>query len=233
MVCLTASANLRERDALIEAGAVACLSKDEGLDAIVAAIRDAATRGGLMELTAENTAIVARLDGRLPRGAAALRQLARRSALRALRRRELQRLRRARPRRVLRAAARGCRDALDLAADAGRLPGRLRGARRLRADLLAPHPGKLSGTIESARAAAKQLGDDRVRTIDSETASAAIAMLGLAIQRRLERGTSDEEVEKLVERYGDARSCSSPSTRSSTSPAEAGSAGRGPGRASC
>jgi DNA-binding NarL/FixJ family response regulator len=42
VVCLTASANLRERDALMEAGAVACLRKDEGLDAIVAAIRDAA-----------------------------------------------------------------------------------------------------------------------------------------------------------------------------------------------
>jgi DNA-binding NarL/FixJ family response regulator len=41
VVCLTASANLRERDALIEAGAVGCLRKDDGLDAIVAAIRDA------------------------------------------------------------------------------------------------------------------------------------------------------------------------------------------------
>jgi DegV family protein with EDD domain len=60
---------------------------------------------------------------------------------------------------------------------------------------------KLSGTIESARSAARLLGDDRVRTIDSESASAAIAMLGLAIQRRLERGTSDEEVDALVERY--------------------------------
>ena len=61
--------------------------------------------------------------------------------------------------------------------------------------------GKLSGTIESARAAARELGDDRVRTIDSESASAAIAMLGLAIQRRLERGTTDEDVDALVERY--------------------------------
>ena len=42
VVCLTASANLRERDALIEAGAVACLRKDEGLDAIVSAILAAA-----------------------------------------------------------------------------------------------------------------------------------------------------------------------------------------------
>ena len=61
--------------------------------------------------------------------------------------------------------------------------------------------GKLSGTIESARAAARELGDERVRTIDSESASAAIAMLGLAIQRRLEHGTTDEEVDALVERY--------------------------------
>jgi DegV family protein with EDD domain len=61
--------------------------------------------------------------------------------------------------------------------------------------------GKLSGTIESARAAARGLGDDRVRAIDSGSASAAIAMLGLAIQRRLEHGTSDEEVDALVARY--------------------------------
>jgi DegV family protein with EDD domain len=61
--------------------------------------------------------------------------------------------------------------------------------------------GKLSGTIESARAAARLLGGDRVRTLDSQGASAAIAMLGLAIQRRLERGASDDEVDELVERY--------------------------------
>jgi DNA-binding NarL/FixJ family response regulator len=41
VVCLTASANLREVDALYEAGAVACLSKDQELDVIVAAIRRA------------------------------------------------------------------------------------------------------------------------------------------------------------------------------------------------
>jgi len=61
--------------------------------------------------------------------------------------------------------------------------------------------GKLSGTIESARTAARELGGDRMRALDSQSASAAIAMLGLAIQRRLERGTSDEEVDALVERY--------------------------------
>jgi DNA-binding NarL/FixJ family response regulator len=41
VVCLTASANLREVDALYEAGVVACLSKDQELDEIVAAIRNA------------------------------------------------------------------------------------------------------------------------------------------------------------------------------------------------
>jgi DegV family protein with EDD domain len=61
--------------------------------------------------------------------------------------------------------------------------------------------GKLSGTLQSARTAGRQLDDDRVRALDSESASAAIAMLGLAIQRRLERGTTDEEVDRLVERY--------------------------------
>ncbi|HEY7705956.1 MAG TPA: response regulator transcription factor [Gaiellaceae bacterium] len=42
VVCLTASANVREMQALTEAGAVACLTKDEELDDIVAAIRNAA-----------------------------------------------------------------------------------------------------------------------------------------------------------------------------------------------
>jgi DNA-binding NarL/FixJ family response regulator len=44
VVCLTASANLREVDALFAAGAVACLTKDEHLDTIVATILSAAGR---------------------------------------------------------------------------------------------------------------------------------------------------------------------------------------------
>ena len=60
---------------------------------------------------------------------------------------------------------------------------------------------KLSGTFQSAGTAAAELGDGRVRTIDSESASVATAMLATAIQRRLERGTTDEEVDMLVERY--------------------------------
>jgi len=60
--------------------------------------------------------------------------------------------------------------------------------------------GTLSGTVESARAASREFGD-RIRVVDTETASAAVAMLGLSIQRRLEQGTTDEEVEAVVERH--------------------------------
>jgi fatty acid kinase fatty acid binding subunit len=61
--------------------------------------------------------------------------------------------------------------------------------------------GKLSGTVESARTAAAEAGADRIRIVDSDTASAAIAMVGLAVQRRLERGTTDEEIDELVARF--------------------------------
>ena len=68
--------------------------------------------------------------------------------------------------------------------------------RQLQAELL--HiAANLSGTFQSAGLAA----DDRVRTIDTETASVAITMLALAIQRRLDQGTTDEAVDALVERY--------------------------------
>jgi DegV family protein with EDD domain len=59
---------------------------------------------------------------------------------------------------------------------------------------------KLSGTYASAQQAADETGG-RVRVIDTATASAAIAMLGMAIQRRLEKGTTDEEVDELVARF--------------------------------
>ena len=60
---------------------------------------------------------------------------------------------------------------------------------------------KLSGTFQSASLAAQEHGGGRVRLVDSETASLAVAMLALAFQRRLARGTSDEELEGLVERF--------------------------------
>jgi len=59
----------------------------------------------------------------------------------------------------------------------------------------------LSGTFASAESAAATLGGEQVRVVDTRTVSAAVAILALAVQRRLERGTSDEEIDALVERY--------------------------------
>ena len=60
---------------------------------------------------------------------------------------------------------------------------------------------KVSGTFQSAELAAAEIGGDRVRVIDTMTASLAIAMLAHAIQRRLARGTTDVELAALVERF--------------------------------
>ena len=40
-----------------------------------------------------------------------------------------------------------------------------------------------------------------MRVVDTRTISAAVAMLALAVQRRLEQGTTDEEIDALVEQY--------------------------------
>ena len=66
--------------------------------------------------------------------------------------------------------------------------------------LVFPVSAKLSGTYESAVRAGEENGG-RVRVIDTETASAAIAMLALAVQRRLEQGTTDDDVDDFVSRF--------------------------------
>ena len=60
---------------------------------------------------------------------------------------------------------------------------------------------KVSGTFQSAELAAQEIGSDKVRVVDSLSASLAIAMLAHAIQRRLARGTTDDEIDALVERF--------------------------------
>lgn len=59
----------------------------------------------------------------------------------------------------------------------------------------------LSGTFESARTASELLGGSQVRVIDSRTVAAAIAILAIGIQERLEAGTTDEEIDAYVARY--------------------------------
>ena len=198
VVCLTASANFREVDALYEAGAVACLSKDQELDEIVEAIRERR----LMNLTAANTAIVLDSTADFPEAPDRFPNW------------------RVVPLYVLFGDA-SYRDYVELTPE--EFYARLRTAAEL-PTTSQPTPGDflttyeelsgyeriysihlssaLSGTYQSATTAAAELGD-KVRVIDSETASAAIAMLGLAIQRRLDRGTTDDEIDTLIGRFKD------------------------------
>jgi DegV family protein with EDD domain len=59
----------------------------------------------------------------------------------------------------------------------------------------------LSGTFASAQTAAELLGGDAVRVIDTRTVSASLALLALGVQRRLEAGTTDEEIGTFVAHY--------------------------------
>jgi DegV family protein with EDD domain len=57
---------------------------------------------------------------------------------------------------------------------------------------------KLSGTHASAELAAREVGGGLVRVVDTGTASLAVALLALALQRRLERGCEEDEIEGLL-----------------------------------
>jgi DegV family protein with EDD domain len=59
---------------------------------------------------------------------------------------------------------------------------------------------KLSGTFASAELAAKDFGG-KVRVIDSRVTSGGTVILADAIQRRLDRGTDDEEIDTLAESF--------------------------------
>jgi len=60
---------------------------------------------------------------------------------------------------------------------------------------------KLSGTAESARLGAESIGDERVTIIDGTVASGGTVILADALQRRLDRGTTEAELLEVVERF--------------------------------
>jgi DegV family protein with EDD domain len=64
---------------------------------------------------------------------------------------------------------------------------------------------KLSGTLESARLAAESAGDARVTLVDSGVICGGAVILADALQRRLERGTTEEELLAVVERFKQTR----------------------------
>jgi len=59
---------------------------------------------------------------------------------------------------------------------------------------------KLSGTFASAELAAQDFGG-KVRVLDSKVTSGGTVILTDAIQRRLDRGTDDDEVDAVVEHF--------------------------------
>ena len=60
---------------------------------------------------------------------------------------------------------------------------------------------KFSGTWESAKLGAAEQAGKRIRVIDTESASLGITQLALGVQRRLERGTTDGELEALAKSF--------------------------------
>jgi len=64
---------------------------------------------------------------------------------------------------------------------------------------------KISGTYESARLAAEGMVEGRVKVIDSGVTSGGTVILVDAIQRRLEAGTDEAEIDALVERFKQER----------------------------
>ena len=203
VVALTAAAGEREVEALLDAGAVACIGKDRPLDEIVEAVAGGAARGGrLMELTPRTR----RSSSTRPpttRRARALPELAGRSAVRPLRRRELQGLRRALARTSSTSGCGRLRAADDLAADARRLPRR-------------PTEGSAQyERILSLHIPAEALGDGRERAAGGRGARRrqgardrqrhGVGRPGAARARRAappRAGTTDEEIDALVERSG-------------------------------
>ena len=177
IVCLTAEATPEEREAVLAAGAVGFVEKGGPTEELVAAIQSATGRGGgrQREPHAGEHRDRARLDLRLPGRPGAVPEHAGRPALRQLRRGELPRPRRHRLARLLRPPARGARASDDLAADAAGLRRRVRAARAATSgSTRCSSPSKLSGTYQSAVTAAEELGGDRIRVVDTETASLAV-----------------------------------------------------------
>ena len=213
---------------MLAAGAVACVRKDESLDAIAEAVRAAAGRSRADGAHGGEHGDRPRLDGRLPRGAGAVPELAGRPALRPVRRRELPRLRRARPAEFyerLRRRRPRCRRPRSRRRATSSRP--TRSSPRTSASSRCTSPRSSPGRSRAPAAAAEELGDGKVRVIDTGTVSAgagdARARRAAAARARDDRRGGRRAVERFQRRVSGS---SSPSRRSSTSPGAAGSGRR-------
>ncbi len=84
---------------------------------------------------------------------------------------------------------------------AGTLVGVMREALATRESaVVLPVSGKLSGTVEAARAAAREVGEDRIMVLESSSVSVALGLLALRLQALLERGTTAAGARDLMAR---------------------------------
>jgi DegV family protein with EDD domain len=58
-----------------------------------------------------------------------------------------------------------------------------------------PLSGKMSGTVEGFRAAAREVGEERVLVLESKSVTFALGLLALRLQARLERGCTAAQAE--------------------------------------
>lgn len=100
--------------------------------------------------------------------------------------------------RRLRSAPEPPRSSQPTPADFAAVYEELEGYDRIVAVLLS---AKLSGTFESARLGADSIGDERVTLVDSGVICGGAVILADALQRRLERGTTEEELRAVVEQF--------------------------------
>ncbi|MGH3048495.1 MAG: DegV family protein [Gaiellaceae bacterium] len=104
--------------------------------------------------------------------------------------------------RRLRTATEAPRSSQPTPADFAAVYGELQGYEKVLCVMIS---ARLSGTAESARLGAESAGDERVSVIDSGVTSGGTVILADAVQRRLERGTTEEEVLEVVERFSRER----------------------------
>ena len=222
----------REMKALEEAGAVACLTKDQDLDEIVGAILAQAARA-FVNLTAENTAIVLDSTADFPEAAERFpnwRMVPLYVRFGDESYRDYVELG---PHEFYERLRDVADDADDLAADARRLRGDLRGARRLRTDPLDPHPGVALGNdperASRGRGVRRQGADDRLGHRVGGDRDARLRDPAPARARHDRRG--GRRARRALQ--GERRASSSPSTRSSSCSAAAGSGARRSSPGSC
>ena len=70
-----------------------------------------------------------------------------------------------------------------------------------------PLSGHMSGTVEAARAAAREVGEDRVLVLESGSVCVGLGLLALRLQERLERGCTAGEAAAAIERLSADHRC--------------------------